>query len=205
MSSPEELDLDLDAVLLELDAPAATALSRASRAERNAVFAELYGDIVRSVAKREHRQSTTTTREDLEQELFLFFYSRMDSIARFSEPGIRSLAITAARDIMLRERLDYMYFSGAYVYIPPMVSALLKECVWTEVDGCPDIEGRMDVTIAVKELPLETQRLLFGKYALGEAHDVRSAAYKRVERAIDTITHRLNMGSVPYQVDIETA
>jgi len=162
-----------------------------------------HGDTLKRVAKREHKGAVTMTVEDLEQDLHAFFLQNLNSVRGFSPEGVEGLAVKQARKTLLKERIDYMYFSGSFLYTPAMVEVYLQDAVWQELDCVPDIDGRMDVQAAVRELPLDTQRLLFRKYALGESPANASPERKRIERAIETICHSLNLGLKRVKVELE--
>ena len=48
---------------------------------------------------------------------------------------------------------------------------------------------------AIAALPLETQRYLFVHYGMDQPYTAGTAPYKRVYRAVETISDRLNMDS----------
>lgn len=171
----------------------------------NPVLESLYADhadMIQKIARREHRGVQTLDVDDIEQHIWLTFGEKAlkadgsgTDFRTWEAKGIADLAIKVARQYVARERIEYMHFAGAFIYTPAIVEVYLKEAVWTELENAVDIDGRVDVREALKTLPLQTQQDLFVHYGMDQPHDVRSAAYKRVERAVETISDRLNMGS----------
>lgn len=167
------------------------------------IFVGQFGPIISKVAKREHKGAHTVSREDLEQHLWAEMLSKLKSVKGYTYAGIEGRAVEIARSYMLKERIDYMYFTGSFVYTPAIVEAYLQCAVWQEVEDVPDVDGRVDVKLAYDALTLQQRQVLYRKYALGEPPGVNDAAGRRmVLRAIDTITHRLNLGAQGTQVAV---
>lgn len=162
---------------------------------------ENHAEMISKIARREHRGVQTIEVDDIEQHIWEMIgkWSLRDDrgtdFRTWDEKGIADLAIRVARKYVARERIEYMHFAGAFIYTPAIVEGYLKVCVWTELEDVPDIDGRVDVVEAVKSLPLNIQRELFVTYGLDQPYPNAHAARKRVERAVETISDRLNMGS----------
>lgn len=156
-------------------------------------FTEVIGEISRREA------TDVMDQDDLQQELWVYLLERYSKIE--NEGQMVTLLKKQARTITKQERIDYMHFRGAFIYTPGMVRTLLADAVWCEVEDAFDIEGRVDVTRALGELPYRTQRLLYSRFALGEKPERKSATEKAIERAVDTITTTLNFRSEAEQVD----
>lgn len=159
--------------------------------------------MIARIARKELRGIQTLEADDVEQQIYLELGQRAynpetgkgTDFTTWNSFGIADLATKIARNYVARERIEYMHFAGAFVYTPKIVEAFLKQCVWVELEDVPDIDGRVDVVAAVKELDLQTQRELFQTFGLDQPFGSKTAEYKRVERAIEGISNRLNQGS----------
>lgn len=171
----------------------------------NPVVAHLYNEhseMIAKIARREHKGIQTLDVDDIEQHIWLTLSQKAlrpdgtgTDFRKWDAKGIADFGIKAARTYVARERIEYMHFAGAFVYTPAIVEGYLKVCVWSNLEDVPDIDGRVDVVEAVKALPLDTQRELFTTYGLDQPFPGGSAPYRRVERAVEKISDRLNMGS----------
>jgi hypothetical protein len=157
---------------------------------------------ITKVARREHRGIRTIETEDVEQhvwkeltELSLRETGVGTDFRSWDVYGITNLATKIAREYVARERIEYMHWAGAFIYTPGIVEVYLKDAVWANVEDVVDLDGRVDVREIIKTLPLLTQRCLFIHYGMDQPYEGKSAEYKRVHRAVDTIADRLNMGS----------
>ena len=167
-------------------------------------FLARHDQIIKRVARREHKGATTVDRDDLEQVLREFFLQNISSTHAFSEDGVEGTAVKVARKYMFKERIDVMHFRGCFIYTPKIVETFLQDAVWKQIEDVPDIDGRVDVTREYNRLPAKQRQLLFRKYALGEPPLASDRAGRRmVERAIDTITARLNLNAQEKWTDLE--
>lgn len=155
---------------------------------------EIHGDMLRKIARREHRKVRTVEVADVEQHLFLTLFQKAKGtdFRLWEAAGIADLAIKISREYVNKERIDYMHFACAYIYTPAMVESLLRDCVWSMPQDIPDVDGRMDVTAEYNNLPLAQRVVLFTKYGLGERFTDGDSRRKMSERAVDKITERLN-------------
>lgn len=157
-------------------------------------------DISKVIDNAAHRESGASIEfEDLRQELWIFYLEKKDMVEH--DKQMASLIGKTARSVARRERIDYMYFSGAFIYTPSMVRTLLADAVWCEVEEAFDIEGRVDVTAALKKQSQRAQGLLYARFALGEKPEGDSDDRKVIDRAIDSITHELNTHSTGERID----
>lgn len=138
--------------------------------------------------------------EDLEQDLWVFYLEEIQPRGYHDAAAVDLLKKQAGK-LDKQERIDYMHFRGSFIYTPGMVRTLLADAVWCEVEDAFDIEGRVDVTRALSELPYRTQRLLYARFMLGEKVANDSPARKEIDRAVDSITAILNFRSEAEQVD----
>lgn len=172
-----------------------------------ATIADLYeehADLVTKIAKREHKGAATVTVEDVSQAVWLFLFENIQHLGAYTTVGIADLATKSARKYLLKERIDYMHFMGNFIYTPEIVETYLKDAVWAEVEDVPDIDGRVDVTDEFHRLPLHHKKVLFRKYALGDALDASDptgAERKMAERALVRITNNLNLKLNQTKVD----
>lgn len=157
-------------------------------------------DISKVIDNAAHRESGASIEfEDLRQELWVFYLEKKDMVEH--DKQMASLIGKTARSVARQERIDYMYFSGAFIYTPAMVRTLLADAVWCEVEEAFDIEGRVDVTAALKKQSQRAQGLLYARFALGEKPEGDSDDRKVIDRAVDSITHELNTHSTGEQID----
>lgn len=161
-----------------------------------------HAELVEKIARREHRGVRTTDIEDVSQHVWLVLGQKSlkadgtgTDFRLWDRFGITDLITKIAREYVAQERIKYMHFAGAFVYTPGIVEVYLKDAVWANVEDVVDMDGRIDVQDAIKALPLETQRCLFIHYGMDQPFTAGTAPYKRVYRAVETISDRLNMGS----------
>lgn len=155
-------------------------------------FTEVIGEISRREA------TDVMDQDDLQQELWVYLLERYSKIE--NEGQMVTLLKKQARTITKQERIDYMHFRGSFIYTPGMVRTLLADAVWCEVEDAFDIEGRVDVTRAIRELPYRDQRRLFLWFGCGERSD-NSTDKAAISRLVDSITATLNFRSEAEQVD----
>ena len=130
--------------------------------------------------------------EDLVQELWVFY---LDTPVMHSYPAQKqqSLLVKQARKTLQQERIDYMHFTGTFVYTPDAVRTILANSVWAEVDDIGyDVEGRVDVQTAMKSLSIDARRLLYRQFVLGELGKFTEAQRRTSYRAVDKIARELN-------------
>ena len=172
------------------DAPARTHV----HSDVNEWLTNVHGDMLRQIARREHRKVRTLDVEDVEQHVMTTLYSRAKGtdFRLWEKAGIADLAIKISREYVNKERIDYMHFSCAYIYTPSMVEAFLQNCVWNMPQDIPDVDGRIDVIAEFDNLPLRQRQVLFTKYGLGERFADADPRRRMADRAVDKITERLN-------------
>lgn len=158
-------------------------------------------DIAKFIKATARRQSSgVMDAEDLEQDLWVFYLEQVEPRG-YHDGAVVDILKKQASKIDKEERIDYMYFRGSFIYTPSMVRTLLADAVWCDVQDAFDIEGRVDVTRALQELPYATQRLLYARFMLGDKPERKSANEKTIERAVDSIAATLNFRSGAEQVD----
>jgi hypothetical protein len=146
---------------------------------------------IHKAARSAHSSNDIIDIEDLEQELWVF-YLEHGSIQDYTDAKKSSLLRQQAKKICRQERVDYQHFSGAFHYTPAAVRSILEDCVWMKVEDAYDIEGRVDVSEAMRELTQEQRNLLCLKYGYGEelTGTQKRAAFKAVDRIADILNGR---------------
>lgn len=163
---------------------------------------EEHSAMVAKVAKREHKGAVTVTVEDVEQAIWLTVAQKIQHLSGYTLHGMADFATKAARSYLVKERIDYMYFMGNFIYTPEIVEKYLKDGLWSKIEDIPDVDGRVDVTHEFNRLPLHDKQILFRKYGLGENPNREDhAARKTAERAVVLITNNLNLKINQTKVD----
>jgi DNA-directed RNA polymerase specialized sigma24 family protein len=149
--------------------------------------------LVNDVASKEWKGSHIYEMEDVAQAIWLHMMEHWKEYDQAEEGLIRHMAKRAARAYCERQRIDYMYSTGAFLYTPGLVRRYMEEVVFCAPENAVDVEARADLTEAYELLPKGQRAAIFKKYALKEP--LVTSAEKAVEyRAINAITHRLNTG-----------
>lgn len=157
--------------------------------------------LIRGAAKAAHVPGDLLSRDDLIQDLWQFWLSRTE-LQEYPENTQKSILRRHARSIIAKERTDYAYFTGAYLYTPTTVRWLLQEAVWVAPFASPDIEGRIDVQKAMRSLSAKDQAVLEAAYAFNMYPNLSKTQQKRVQRAVDKLAAILNSRSKPETKDI---
>lgn len=166
-------------------------------------FIQTYGEIVRTAAKREHKDSHLFTVEDLEQECWMALLPYVDRLAAESTGFIYRAAQNAASRYAESERQDHMYFRGCYVYTPDAVRLQLEVGAWESTpEG--DWDMRLDVRDAYDQLNAAEQEALFCRFYLGEPSGT-SARRNLIARGVDKMTNYLNGNAAVESMDLELA
>ena len=151
-------------------------------------------DIAEFIRATARRQATgVMDPEDLEQDLWVFYLEELAG-SDYPPGTINDLIKRRAAKIDRQERIDYMHFRGSFIYTPSMVRTLLSDAVWCEAEDSFDIEGRVDVTRALRELPARDQHRLFCWFGCGERNDSPTDK-KTISRLVDRIADTLNLRS----------
>ena len=168
---------------------------------------ETHDDMIAKIARREHKELRTAEPEDVVQAVREGFYARAKGtdFTLWDRDGIADLAIKLAREYVGKERIDFMYFSCAYVYTPAMVEQYLREGLWWEVEDVPDVDGRIDVRREFDRLPRHYKVALFLKYGLGETFSQADPRRQAVIKAVDKITNGLNISAKMRRVELADA
>lgn len=159
-------------------------------------FFEKHQPLAAKVASSTWKKSTIFTVDDIEQAIWEHAIGNWKYYAVADETSVEKYMARAARGFARKERTDYMYFTGAFVYTPKLVAAYLETCAWKPLEEVPDIDARVDVQEAfllLAERAPKQAEAVFKRYGLGE-EDLSSAERMNVSRGIESLTHRLNSG-----------
>lgn len=155
-------------------------------------FVIRYTPTVNKAARNAHKGSTFVDADDLAQEAWTYLLRHWQQLHNDgAEPLVYATASEAIRYYLTRERVDYAYFSGQFIYNPEIVRTALESGAW-DLDPSGDWDIRLDVQEAYESLKPEQQELLHRVYTLGEKLDGNSAERKALNRAIDRMAHNLN-------------
>lgn len=149
--------------------------------------------LVVQVASREWANSHIYELDDVVQAIWIHVMEHWKEYEK-AENGLRhSMAKRAAREFCSKQRIDYMYATGAFLYTPGMVRRLLETEVYCVPENARDLEARADITEAITHLTKGQKAVLYKKFAMKEQL-LESAEKSHEFRAITAITHRLNTG-----------
>lgn len=148
--------------------------------------------LVNEIASSEWKGSTAFSIDDVAQAIWLHMMEKWSEYEKADEHLVRYMARRAARVYCEKQRIDYMYATGSFLYTPGIVRRSM-EFAWSDLKDCPDIDIRMDISEAYEHLSRPQKAAIYKKYALKEPL-VTSAEKAAEYRGINAITHRLNTG-----------
>lgn len=150
------------------------------------------------IAAREHHGSAIYDRDDIEQAIWEHVVKNWRYYAAIEDPKFVEIYMTkAARGYVRQERVDFMYFAGAFIYTPKIVAGFLETCAWAPLEEVPDIDARVDLREAFELLRVSAPKqaaAVFKRYGLGENESLSKSESVNLTRGIEAITHRLNSG-----------
>lgn len=148
----------------------------------------------RSVARK---WDQVTDAEDLEQEILTHLMARPGSLKKLTEmeeDQRRGTLVRIGHQLASEERTRYEYFSGQYTYSVDEVRLLLeRKALSGPVEGFD--AARLDAIRALQGLEESSPEYAAGivrRYVFGEVPDRDSAARKALNRAVDSLTNRMN-------------
>lgn len=162
------------------------------------------------VARNISREYPGIEASDIEQEIFLYIAENRNSIERTTEhleAGLEAIMYRAGKAYAAAERIAYIYSSCEWLYTPKETRGLLSEAffdpaLWENMP-CKDdgvkisakgvVISLWDIRSALESLEAEDQELVRRRYQLGLAFE-DEAEKRRLYRAIDKITQRMNTG-----------
>lgn len=157
-------------------------------------FVLRYTPVVNKAARNALKGSAFVEADDLAQEAWTYLLRHWQQLHEDgAEPLVYATASKTMRYFLARERVDYAYFSGQFIYTPEIVRVALETGAWS-LDPNRDWDIRLDVQAAYETLSPERQELLFRVYVQGEQLPNASSERKTLDRAIDAMAHSLNQG-----------
>lgn len=170
-------------------------------------FHTVYAPAVSKISRKVSNEFKTVDAEELEGMLWVdiagTWQNIIEATGKFTVPGIlRRRAIQHAN----KERIDYMHFSGSYLYTPKDVRKILSESAWSDVEQAPDIEGRVDVRRWFDTLAPGRKAAVYKRYGLGFSYkELTKSEQNALERGVTDITDRLNNSLHFYSVSFESS
>ena len=153
-------------------------------------FCLYYKSYVRGAALGAARSSSVIDADDVEMAIWEDLYARFDYVSEATEAHVKWLISHKANEAAAKERRDYEYYRGAFVYTANSVRQILEEAVWVELDTVVDVAARVDVMNAYAKLNDNWRRVLFRRFGLRE--ELSAADTRASNRAITRIADLLN-------------
>jgi hypothetical protein len=155
-----------------------------------------YAPVVARIASNTWKKSTIFTVDDIEQAIWEHAVNNWKYYVKADPKMVEIYMAKAARGFAHLERIDHMYFTGAFIYTPKLVAAYLETCAWKPLEEVPDVDARVDLQeafILLSDKAPKQAEAVFKRYGLGE-DDLSAAERMNVSRGVETICHRLNSG-----------
>lgn len=166
-------------------------------------FVLAYTPTLERAAKKELKGSRVFDRDDLMQEAWLAILPYWKKLHEGGEGLVYTAAATAMRRYAAKQRVDYDYFSGRFIYTPEVVKTQLELGAW-ESTGEGDWDIRLDVHNAYEKLDLASQGVVDRVYKRGESiNRSERAELSRLDRAIEKMANILNEGAKPSLINME--
>lgn len=162
-----------------------------------AAFYEQYQGEALRISLGQHQRSTIFDTSDIEQSIWEHVMKNWKHYATADERLVSFYMKRAAKSFANTQRVEYMYFTGAFIYTPKIVAAYLETCAWEPLDEVPDIDARVDLQEAFKLLQAsapEQAAAVFRRYGLKEFSAMTESEQKNSRRGVESLTHRLNSG-----------
>jgi hypothetical protein len=162
-----------------------------------AAFFEQYQPEALRISLRQHQRSTIFDSSDIEQSIWEHVMLNWKHYATADEQLVSFYMKRAAKSFANRQRIDHMYFTGAFIYTPKIVAAYLETCAWEPLDEVPDVDARVDLQEAfelLRESSPEQAFAVFRRYGLKEFDAMTETQKKNSRLGVDALAHRLNLG-----------
>lgn len=171
--------------------------------ETRDAFLERVDPIIIKQAHRQHKGSEILEVDDIAQEVRLHFIEKYQHLKGLADDSISYIAYRAAATYCEKEREDYMYQSGSFVYFGELVEYLLRNHAFADLDGDTDVEGRVDVQAAIDNLTPRQREVTLKRYR----DDVMLTASERdvMSDALRRMTSYLNRGINKSRVELASA
>jgi len=115
--------------------------------------------LVNDVAAKEWAGSGIYELEDVVQAVWLHVMEHWEEYEDAGGGLVRTMARRAARTYCKKQRIDYMYANGAFIYTPGIVRRYLVETVFCDPEHASDLEARADIDEAMGHLPHAQRRV----------------------------------------------
>ncbi|WP_030372918.1 RNA polymerase sigma factor [Streptomyces rimosus] len=166
-------------------------------------------DTAKKAASRLARENSYCEADDIEQFILLKYWESRDRFAGYEPAALYSIFRNIGVEHCKAERLHYTYNTAEWIYTPREIRNVLKHAYYCE-DGREVIPNRKDDLIRVANDPKSValtiwdideaiggltdthQAAIEGAYLHGRTPAHGSAEQKRLQRAIDRLTERLN-------------
>ena len=159
-------------------------------------FISYHHDTIKGVALSKGRNLGYTTPDDVEQAIMEHVVRKWHLYSGRPASRVQSYFGKAANQFLNQERLDYMYFSAAYLYTPAEIRRHLRESAWSDLEQCPDVDARIDLHKAFATLTKGRQEAVYKQYGLGiPSSEMSEAEGRAARRGVDDITAYLNHSS----------
>lgn len=158
-------------------------------------FYEQYQPEALRIAYGQHQRSTIFDVADIEQSIWEHVMMNWKHYATADERLVSFYMKRAAKSFANNQRVEYMYFTGAFIYTPKIVAAYLETCAWEPLDEVPDVDARVDLQEAfnlLRESAPAQAGAVFRRYCLKE--ELTESEQKNSRRGVESLTHRLNSG-----------
>lgn len=168
--------------------------------------AEHVNQAIRSAARSECAKWGMDDWEDIAQTVFETIWKRdlkgdFDQVGHDSENFYKSIKRETKKTIN-NERVDYMHFSGAYLYPRPAVVHILENLAWGEPGTIDETESKVDVRRSYDRMSENYRLALYKRYALGIVSN-DGGERKECTRALDALTNHLNFTTSPGSLSVE--
>lgn len=156
-------------------------------------FITYHHETIRGIGEAKGRGQGFTEADDVEQAIMEHVITKWNLYAGQPASRVRKFFEKAANQFLRKERDDYMHFTCSYVYTPADVRRHLRESAWVEGDECPDVDAKVDLQAAFKELTPAKRRSVHKVFAQGvPISELSSAEERSVYRGVDDMTLWLN-------------
>lgn len=162
--------------------------------------------LIDSVAKIVARDYPDIDWEDLRQEMALFVVKNGKSIKLKEDGGNpKWLMERVAKQAAKETRTKHLILTSQYAYRPSDVKEILETAFYpesressfvpedaTSLDGIDSLQLSSDVLAAYALLKPEWKEVIFRRYALNQIPSNETYERKKLNKAINELTHRLN-------------
>jgi DNA-directed RNA polymerase specialized sigma24 family protein len=148
--------------------------------------------MVNQVAYQEVKNSYIFEVDDIVQELWMFAVARWDEI-RTKDDDLQFFVLQRyARTWCAKQRVEYMHFTGAYLYTPKIIRERLDDSVFCDPADAMDVDARVDITQLYDKLSRGRKASIYKRYALKEPYGSKAEEVS-VSEGVTMICDQLNL------------